>query len=269
MLYEVYKKPAMIAEIEGVIESAIPSESIFLPRKAIGRHSDAFIYILSGFCTYTFQNGTVFSVQQGDVLFLADGSIYDMKIDHDHGEYAFIFCDFSFAVSRPDSCVVTPKNTDEMKKKFLTLKKTWYSGEEDRVLVCMAILYHIYSTLVKNVCSAYMESSTKSRIQKAWQKIQSCAPNQKLRIATLAEDSGMSEVYFRKLFTELYGITPSRCIMVTRIAYAQKLMSLEFLTLEEIALQSGFSSLPHFCKVFQQTVGVTPAKYRNQLRNEI
>ena len=44
-------------------------------------------------------------------------------------------------------------------------------------------------------------------------------------------------------------------------------MNYTFLTLEECALQSGFSSLQHFCKTFKSVYGISPGKYRKEKLN--
>ena len=74
----------------------------------------------------------------------------------------------------------------------------------------------------------------------------------------------MSQVYFRKLFREAWGCTPSQYAVSVRLQRAKALMEYPFLTLEECAEQSGFSSLQYFCKVFKKEVGTTPSKYRKK-----
>lgn len=59
--------------------------------------------------------------------------------------------------------------------------------------------------------------------------------------------------------------TPVFCDSVSPhrwLAWARELMTYSFLTLEDCALQSGFSSLQYFCRVFKKGYGITPAKYR-------
>ncbi|MBQ8758621.1 MAG: DUF861 domain-containing protein, partial [Clostridia bacterium] len=63
------------------------------PLNTFGRHSDGFIYILSGSCTYTFDDGYTFTVNAGDILYLAHKAVYRMDV---HNDYNFIFCDFEF-----------------------------------------------------------------------------------------------------------------------------------------------------------------------------
>ena len=81
----------------------------------------------------------------------------------------------------------------------------------------------------------------------------------------LAEKIGISEVYLRKLFKAQYGITPSNYLISVRLENAKKLMRYPFITLEECALQSGFSSLQYFCRLFKKETGISPGKYRKKL----
>ncbi|MBE6651758.1 MAG: helix-turn-helix transcriptional regulator [Ruminococcaceae bacterium] len=84
-------------------------------------------------------------------------------------------------------------------------------------------------------------------------------------ITLLAERIEMSEVYLRKLFRAQYGISPSKYLISVRLKNAKKLMKYPFLTLEECALQSGFSSLQYFCRLFKKETGISPGKYRKEL----
>ena len=45
------------------------------------RHSDAFVYVISGSCTYRFDDKTEFKVTAGDVFYLPYQSIYIVYID--------------------------------------------------------------------------------------------------------------------------------------------------------------------------------------------
>ena len=58
------------------------------------RHSDAFVYVISGSCTYNFNDDQEFTVNAGDIFYLAHHANYTMYIHSD--EYQFIFCDFEF-----------------------------------------------------------------------------------------------------------------------------------------------------------------------------
>ena len=129
----------------------------------------------------------------------------------------------------------------------------------------MALLYEIYSLMIQNNQDMYVPGSARVRIENARAYIQENITDPNLSVADLAKAAQMSDVHFRKLFSNLYSCTPSKYILQQRVSYSQKLMGLNELQLEDIALQSGFSSLPHFCRVFKNVTGTTPAVFRRNL----
>ena len=163
------------------------------------------------------------------------------------------------------SCVITPQDIHAAEKLFRRLLHIWHTVSPDRMLCAMAVLYEIYAQMVHAVHTVYIGSNVRGRIEDAFQKIRVCANDPKLRVSELAEGAGMSEVYFRRLFTAHYGISPSKCIIVTRISYAKQLMRADFFSLEDIAVRAGFTSLSYFCRVFRAQEGVTPAAYRKSM----
>ncbi len=88
--------------------------------------------------------------------------------------------------------------------------------------------------------------------------------------AKLAAECNISEVYFRKLFTKHFGITPKQFIIDVRINKAKQLLSEGMLSILVISELCGFSNAYHFCRIFKQHTGATPSEYRKEnLRYEI
>ena len=230
------------------------------PFGTAGRPQDGLIYILEGCCTYTFANGQRFVARAGDVLYLARGTVYQMEVTE---RYEFIFCDFDFEGQElRQSCVITPRHTEEMTRLFRKLKHRYDTGGVAARPACLGILYTIYGTMIQELQPAYVGSDSRRRIEAAREWLDTHVNDGELTVATLAGRAQMSEVHFRKLFGELYGLTPSQYLQNARIAYAKELMQAGFLTLEEVALQSGFASQPYFSRVFKQLTGQTPALWR-------
>ncbi len=80
----------------------------------------------------------------------------------------------------------------------------------------------------------------------------------------LAEKSDISEIYFRKLFKESFGVTPKQFIIDLRIKKACKLLAERQNNVSEIAEQCGFSSVYHFCRAFKNITSLTPTEYAKQ-----
>ena len=77
----------------------------------------------------------------------------------------------------------------------------------------------------------------------------------------LAEREKISEIYFRKLFKEHYGITPKQYIISVRIEEAKRLLEEGISSITAISDACGFSSVYHFSRAFKQVTGVSPSDY--------
>lgn len=83
-------------------------------------------------------------------------------------------------------------------------------------------------------------------------------------LARLAEEVGMSEFYFSRLFKKTTGFLPSHYLIRLRIASARRLLRETSKSMIEIGLQVGYSSPSHFAHIFRREVGVTPSQYRGR-----
>ncbi len=84
--------------------------------------------------------------------------------------------------------------------------------------------------------------------------------------ATLAEQCRISEVYFRKLFTEQYKVSPKQFIIDIRISKAKQLLSEGNMKIIAVSEACGFSNQYHFCRTFKSHVGLTPTEYMMENR---
>ena len=229
-----------------------------------GRHSDAFVYILEGSCTYRFDDKIEFTATVGDVFYLPYQSVYTMFIHTDN--YEFIFCDFEFTDSSSKREALYPhQKLNNIGSLFFKLLKRYHSSSKNTYIECMSILYHIYGILQQNTEQTYLSKNKKDDMTMAKRYIDEHFSQTELSIPLLAEKCNISEVYFRKIFKAQYGIPPSKYLISIRLKNAARLMKYPFLTLEECALQSGFSSLQYFCRIFKKETGISPGKYRQEL----
>ena len=128
----------------------------------------------------------------------------------------------------------------------------------------MSVLYAIYNSLQRETEHVYLEKEKKEIIADSKKYMEENFNNSELSIPMLAQRIGISEVYFRKLFKSMYAISPLKYLTSLRLKNAITLMEYPVLSLEECALQSGFSSLQYFCRIFKKEFGISPGKYRKK-----
>ncbi|MGE5131402.1 MAG: helix-turn-helix domain-containing protein [Gemmatimonadota bacterium] len=87
---------------------------------------------------------------------------------------------------------------------------------------------------------------------------------QPLDLDHLARVAAVSKYHFARSFEATYGETPIRYLTRRRIERAQDLLRAANLTVTEICMLVGFSSLGSFSARFTQLVGESPAAYRNR-----
>lgn len=87
-----------------------------------------------------------------------------------------------------------------------------------------------------------------------------------LTIAALARRLGFSTRKLETLFTSGLGTAPGRYYLRLRLTAAQRMVRDTPLSMQEVALRSGFDSLSAFSRAFRNHFGASPLKLRAELR---
>jgi AraC-like DNA-binding protein len=87
---------------------------------------------------------------------------------------------------------------------------------------------------------------------------------QPLDLDALAAAAHVSKYHFVRCFAQTYGETPMRYLTRRRIERAQDLLRSVNLTVTEVCMLVGFSSLGSFSSRFHELVGETPTQYRDR-----
>ena len=85
-----------------------------------------------------------------------------------------------------------------------------------------------------------------------------------LDVAELARAALMSTAHFSRQFRATYGETPYVYLMTRRIERAKLLLRRGELTVTEVCLEVGCTSLGSFSARFTELVGETPTAYRDR-----
>lgn len=212
-------------------------------------------FCIDGQITYT-HKGRKFVSDKDHAIILPQGASYTLNGDM---KGIFPLINFKTAEVFCDTFVVIPiSNTDYFINEYNKIKSL-FLFEKNRAKI-MSILYNMFDRL-----SSQSIPQTNILIP-AIKYIESNYSSPTLTNAVLSQKCGISEVYFRKLFTDQYETTPKQYIIDIRINKAKQLLTDGTLKISAISEECGFSNQYHFCRVFKQKVGFTPTEYMKQNR---
>lgn len=126
-----------------------------------------------------------------------------------------------------------------------------------------------YSIILKLISSSEKKYSTNAKQKKILPAVEYIAKhyNERLTNETLAGVCGLSTVYFRKLFTDIFGISPMTYIQGIRIKKAKEMLRSDFGSISDVAQSLGYTSIYDFSRAFKKHTGMAPMKY-TKMRKE-
>lgn len=81
-------------------------------------------------------------------------------------------------------------------------------------------------------------------------------------VQELAQQVGLSEYHFIRVFREAMGVTPGQYIIGARMNHAKYLLRTTTLPVAEVGTAVGYASESMFSAAFRRTQGLTPSQYR-------
>lgn len=83
-----------------------------------------------------------------------------------------------------------------------------------------------------------------------------------LTIGGLAEHIGIERSYLHRLFAAGLGTSPGQYLLKVRMSRAAELLRTTALSVQEVALSTGYPELSHFSGAFRRFYGIPPSVYR-------
>ena len=87
-----------------------------------------------------------------------------------------------------------------------------------------------------------------------------------MTLTEIAEAASVHPSHLARAFRRHFLCTPGDYVRRLRVEYAEQLLAKGEMPLSEIALEAGFSHQSHFCRLFKEQTGLSPAQFQ-QLRN--
>lgn len=221
-----------------------------------------------------------YALSEYDIILISSSTIHHL-IAPDDGERLIFQPDYSLITTLPElssamtllSPAVIIKKDDEIEPKLkellLTIEKEYFSKSPFAGA-------HIYSMLIEMLVTIGRKYSTsadgfavsRDKQQEYAEKFMGVCEYinahfaEDLSLEEVAEMSGFSKFHFTRLFKQFTGKTFYRYVNMKRIEHAEILLTEPSATITEIAIHSGFSSLPAFVRMFKLIKGCTPTEFR-------
>ena len=85
-------------------------------------------------------------------------------------------------------------------------------------------------------------------------------------IEEIARDLGISPFHFIRQFEALFGVTPHQYRIQARLDRAKRLLALGTLSVTEVCMEVGCSSLGSFSTLFARRFGESPSAFQRRVR---
>ena len=192
-----------------------------------------------------------------NVMVLPKGSTYEWKcLREGHFSVIEFECDktydeiFSFEIN----------NGEKLLKIFKSLEYSMAIHNPYFELEAIKDCYKIILFLLNFKKSKYFPDKKQSKITPAIDYIAKNY-NKEIKNDKLAQLCGLSTVYFRKLFTEFYGVSPITFVHQLRIKKAKEMLKSDYGSITDIAFSLGYLNVYDFSRDFKKHTGVPPSKY--------
>lgn len=230
-------------------------ENVNMVRK--NRSNWAIIMKYEGETLYT-SGGERWISNENNIALLPRGSNYEW---HCISSGSFCFVEFECELEYPKPFIFSVKNSEKILKMMKELEYKRNLRNDFAQIESIRDTYSVFLELLRqSESNKYLPKSKEAKLTTATEYI-SKHYNESLTNDFLAAISGISTVYFRKLFTAAYGMSPMSYVHKLRIEKAKEMLRGDFGTVSDISSSLGYSSLYDFSRDFKKRVGKSPSKY--------
>lgn len=228
------------------------------------RQNHGFLYVVEGVAVYSDKKGCIIQATAGDVLYLPKGSYYLMKAEKAPAKtmlinfFLFDNCGNELFLAEKPIRIKCGAG-DAVAELFCKLCRVFSSSSNQ--LVIKADFFELFRLLAAQNVMRENISPVMTALDHINENL-----DRNIKIPFLAELCAMSESSFRREFTKLLSMSPKKYIMEQKINKAKQMLLCDELPIKEIWLKLGFCDLAHFCKIFKEAVGVTPAQYKANMQ---
>ncbi|MBQ8836608.1 MAG: helix-turn-helix transcriptional regulator [Clostridia bacterium] len=152
-------------------------------------------------------------------------------------------------------------DSKQIRSLFTEVSQLWAAKSNGYTLEILSVVYRILYSVCIGSNIDYSIQKKETALLPAVKYIQENYWRSDISNDALAHLADMSTVYFRKLFTKRYGVSPMKYISNIKIETAKNMLLSNNLTVSEIAEAVGFSSVYSFSRTFKKQTGLSPTEF--------
>lgn len=177
----------------------------------------------------------------------------------EQGNCIDIFFDTDAPISS-DAFSIKCKNYERMSALFKHAEITWRQKRAGYVYTVMGYLYEILGLICEE--GVYVPQGKLEKVKVGADYIIEHF-TEDLNIEDVSNMCGISHTYFKKIFKDVYNMTPKAYIINFRIQYACELLKSGKYRISDVADIVGYRDVYYFSKSFKKIKGISPSEYIN------
>ncbi len=216
------------------------------------RHSGCFILTLCGRIRFTFED-EVIETTPSQGIFIPKGANYINNCLED-AQSIQINLDTVTPCAKPLKLRTPDKKTAMLA--YENIRRHALTGSPQERFYILGELYSLAHHLFKEESR---RSPRQQLAETAYRYLQSELARPELQVEDAAKHCGISPVYLRRIFAEVYGKSPFAALTELRMAKA-RVMLLEKRPVKEVAFAVGYSDIYQFSRAYKRYFGFSPTQ---------
>ncbi len=153
-------------------------------------------------------------------------------------------------------------NSKHLKELFARCYDVWSNKKPGYYFRTLSIFFNILEQL--NILLDISPDDNCPQLKPALDYVHKHFSDPDISVQKLCMQVSMSDTWFRKLFTQVYGTTPVKYINKLRITQACEMLESDYYSVEQVSEMVGFTDPKYFSVVFRQHTGHSPSKYKKK-----
>jgi len=236
---------------------------------------------------YIETSNTTFTVNPGEIIVLNSGVVHHLMPPEGSGRRYIFQASFgilhnvygmeSVLTMLPPALVLSEQSDPDI---FKSIQESFYKIHEEYAMDGILSEAAIYSNLIDMFVKIGRKYSSRSDVfdvttakkKEYSEKFTSICEYinehfaEDLTLEDVADLAGFSKYHFTRLFKQFTGYSFYKYLNHKRIDCAEKLLIDPEISITEVAIRSGFSSLSAFIRMFKQIKECTPTEFRNMYK---